>query len=140
MAFNRAASYAASRLGLPVENAVEGLAKQRFFGPGTLVNVEADLSHPLCVGMREQEAAWFQSGPVFRFRRQFAAEVREVLRFPGRNVLASGWLLGEGHLANRAAVLDVPFGAGRVILFGIRPQYRGQSNATFKMVFNGLYL
>ena len=140
MAFNRAASYAASRLGLPVENAVEGLAKQRFFGPGTLVNVEADLSHPLCVGMREREAAWFQSGPVFRVRRQFAAEVREALRFPGRNVLASGWLLGEGHLANRAAVLDVPFGAGRVILFGIRPQYRGQSNATFKMVFNGLYL
>ena len=140
MAFNRAASYAASRFGLPVENAVEGLAKQRFFGPGTLVNVEADLSHPLCVGMREREAAWFQSGPVFRVRRQFAAQVREALRFPGRKVLASGWLLGEGHLANRAAVLDVAVGAGRVILFGIRPQYRGQSNATFKMVFNGLYL
>ena len=140
MAFNRAASYAANRLGLPVENAIEGLSKQRFFGPGTLVNVEADLSHPLCVGMRQREAAWFESGPVFRVRRQFAAKVREVLRFPGRNVLASGWLLGEGHLANRAAVLDVPFGSGRVILFGIRPQYRGQSNATFKMIFNGLHL
>ncbi|MDE0622571.1 MAG: M14 family metallopeptidase [Bryobacterales bacterium] len=140
MAFSRAASYAVSRLGLPVENAVEGLPKQRFFVPGTLVTVEADLSHPLCIGMREREAAWFQSGPVFRVRRQFAAELRQVLRFPGRNVLASGWLLGEGHLANRAAVVDVPFGNGRVILFGIRPQYRGQSNATFKMVFNGLYL
>lgn len=140
MAFNRAAAYAASRLGLPVENAVEGLSKRRFFGPGTLVNVEADLSHPLCVGMRERTAAWYESGPVFRVRRQFAAKVREVLRFPGRNVLASGWLLGAGHLANRAAVLDVPVGSGRVILFGIRPQYRGQSNATFKMVFNGLYL
>ncbi len=140
MAFSRAASYAANRLGLPVENAIEGLARQRFFAPGTLVNVEADLSHPLCIGMQEREAVWLQSGPVFRVRRQFAAEVRPVLRFPGRNVLASGWLLGEGHLANRAAVLDVPFGNGRVILFGIRPQYRGQSNATFKMVFNGLYL
>lgn len=140
MAFSRAASYAADRLGLPVENAIEGLPKQRFFAPGTLVNVEADLSHPLCIGMQEREAVWLQSGPVFRVRRQFAAELRQVLRFPGRNVLASGWLLGEGHLANRAAVLDVPFGNGRVILFGIRPQYRGQSNATFKMVFNGLYL
>ena len=140
MAFSRAASYAADRLGLPVENAVAGLAKQRFFAPGTLVNVEADLSHPLCIGMREREAVWLQSGPVFRVRRQFAAELRQVLRFPGRNVLASGWLLGQGHLANRAAVVDVPFGNGRVILFGIRPQYRGQSNATFKMVFNGLYL
>ena len=140
MAFGRAAAYAADRLGLPVENAVAGLAKQRFFAPGTLVTVEADLSHPLCIGMREREAAWLQSGPVFRVRRRFATEVRPVLRFPGRNVLASGWLLGEGHLANRAAVLDVTFGNGRVVLFGIRPQYRGQSNATFKMVFNGLYL
>ena len=140
IAFNRAAAYAASRLGLPVEDTVEGVGRQSFAVPGALVNVEADLSHPLCAGMREREAAWVQSGPVFRVRRQFADSVREVLRFPRRDLLASGWLLGEGHLANRAAVLDVPVGAGRVILFGIRPQYRGQSNATFKMVFNGLYL
>ena len=30
-------------------------------------------------------------------------------------------------------------GGGHLILFGIRPQYRAQSNAMFKMFFNSLY-
>jgi hypothetical protein len=65
--------------------------------------------------------------------------VTEVLRYPAQGLLASGWLLGEQHLANRAAVLDVARGKGHIVLFGIRPQYRGQPNATFKLIFNGLY-
>ena len=140
LAFNRAAVYAIRRLGLPVENVVDGLSNQRFFAPGTLVKVQPDLSHPLCHGMRETEFAWFESSPVFRVRRRAGSQVHHVLRYPRRDILASGWLLGERYMANQAAVLDVPYGEGRVILFGIRPQYRGQSNATFKMVFNGLYL
>ena len=140
LAFNRAAAYAADRLRLPVENAVEGVPSRRFFGPGTLVNVDVAAGHPLGFGLRPREAAWFESGPVFRVRRSAGSKARPVLRYPARGVLAAGWLLGEGYLANRAAVVDVAVGLGRVILFGIRPQYRGQSEATFKMVLNGLHL
>ena len=140
LAFNRAAAYAADRLSLPVENVVGRLSNRRFFGPGTLVNVETDLSHPLCFGMRETEAAWFESSPAFRIRRSGTSQAHPAVKYPARGVLASGWLLGERYLANHAAVVDVTFGQGRVVLFGIRPQYRGQSNATFKMVFNGIHL
>ena len=140
LAFNRAAEYAAERLGLPVRNVLKDLGKRRFFGPGTLVNVDTDLSHPLCFGMRPREAVWFESGPAFEVRRGPRSQVGTVLAYPERDVLASGWLLGEAALAANAAVVDVRAGAGRVILFGIRPQYRGQSEATFKMVFNGLHL
>ena len=140
LAFNRAALYAMDRLDLPVENVAEDLGKARFFAPGTLVNAKVDRTHPLCFGMREREAVWFESGPVFQVRRQALSRVRQVVRYAQREVLASGWLIGRAYLANRAAVVDVPVGRGRVLLFGIRPQYRGQSNATFKLVFNGLHL
>jgi hypothetical protein len=140
LAFNEAALYAIDRMALPVENTLENVSRDRFYSPGALLDTEADLSHPLNFGMQPKQAVWFESGPAFRpaFDRS-GPPPKSVLRYPGLNVLASGWLLGEEIIAARSAVMDVQVGRGRVVLFGIRPQYRGQSNATFKMVFNGLY-
>jgi hypothetical protein len=36
-------------------------------------------------------------------------------------------------------VVDVPLGKGRVVLLGLRAQHRGQSHATFKLLFNAIY-
>ena len=40
----------------------------------------------------------------------------------------------------RAALVEVPIGDGRAVLFGMRPQYRGQSYQAFKLFFNSLVL
>ena len=140
LALNRASSYAMERLGAPVRNILSGLGEQQFYAPGSLLHVRVDTSHPLTLGMRPAEAVWFESGPAFETDAAVnGGSPHGVLTFPRRGVLASGWLLGEKYLSHRSAVLDVPMGGGRLVLFGIRPQYRGQSNATFKMLFNGLF-
>ena len=140
LAFNKASVYAIERLDAGTRNVLSGLGDQQFYAPGSLLNVSVDTSHPLCFGMRPQEAVWFESGPAFEAGSRENGELaRAVLTYPRQNLLASGWLLGEKHLSNRAAVVDVPIGRGHLVLMGIRPQYRAQSNATFKMLFNGLF-
>jgi hypothetical protein len=51
----------------------------------------------------------------------------------------SGYLKGEKYIQNAVAAADVSLGKGRVILLGFGVQQRGQSNGTFKLLFNSLY-
>jgi hypothetical protein len=69
-----------------------------------------------------------------------APKARVIARYParGEDVLMSGFLTGGAQIAGKAAAAEVPLGQGRVVLFGFRPQYRGQSVGTFKMLFNAL--
>lgn len=138
LAFNKASRYAIERLKLGVRDVLEKVPNEEFYAPGSLLYAEIDTSHPLALGMRPTEAVWFESGPVFDV--EGIGRGRAVARYPGQDILASGWLLGERKLAQQAAVVDIPVGQGHAILFGVRPQYRAQPNATFKMVFNGLLL
>ena len=103
-----------------------------FYSPGSLLNVTVDTSSPLAYGIPNQIAIWSEQSPAWD------TELPVVARYPANGVLASGWLVGEKVIANRAALIDAPMGSGHVILFGMRPQYRAQSYLTFKMFFNAL--
>jgi glutamine amidotransferase-like uncharacterized protein len=65
-------------------------------------------------------------------------EVETIATFAERDLLESGWLIGEGVIARKAAMVSVKHGAGRVVLVGFRPQHRAQTHGTFKLVFNAL--
>ena len=54
------------------------------------------------------------------------------------SLLVSGLLVGGQELAGRAAVVDAPVGRGHVILFGIRPLWRWESQGSFAMAINAI--
>ena len=65
-------------------------------------------------------------------------DVDRIATFVDRDVMESGWLLGEDRIVNRAASVQIRQGEGRLILFGFQPEHRVQTHGTFKFIFNAL--
>jgi hypothetical protein len=133
---NRASEYATSQLGVAARNVVHGVSNSEYYSPGSLLNARLDPRHPLAAGLPEDLAIWSEQSPAWDI--QGDTQESAPVRYPDTNLLASGWLLGEKYLARKAALVDARLGAGHVILFGMRPQYRAQSYQTFKLLFNAL--
>src|SRR5216110_317757 len=140
VALNDASRFAVERLLLPVRNVLESVADDEFYAPGSIFRLELDPSEAIARGMPAQSIAWYEGGPAFDVLDSSA--VRVVGRYPSDadKVLLSGWVLHPERIAGRAALLEVKQGSGRVVLFGFRPQYRGQSIATYPLLFNSLRL
>ncbi|MYG09118.1 hypothetical protein F4167_21390 [Candidatus Poribacteria bacterium] len=107
-----------------------------FFCPGSLLRVRINTRHPIGHGLDSEMAIFFKSGPVFDGVR---GDSEAVATYPEFNPLMSGWLEGEKRIRQKVALLETLLGNGRVILFGFKPQHRGQSYGTFKLLFNAIY-
>lgn len=144
---NRASSFAIEQFKLPLRDVVAKVSEKEFFVPGSILRIELDTSNPIARGMPKESIAWVEDSPVFEVIRDnrgsasemSAANVRVIARYPAdSNPLLSGWLLGEARIRGKAALVEVAMGKGRIILFGFRPQYRGQSLATYPLFFNAI--
>ena len=128
---NHSTDYAA-QVGVEARNVLRGLSTQEFYSPGSLLYVTLDKASPLTYGLPPTIPIWAEASPAWD------TQAGVVGRYPTSGVLASGWLLGEKYVAGKAALLDLPVGKGRAILFGMRPQYRAQSYQTMKLLFNAI--
>jgi len=126
---------------LPLKNITKTLSPDEFFASGLLVRVIFNLENPVAFGMPPEASGFFAHSPTFQTWPSFeeGEEAKSIAKYPDENIMLSGWMLGEKKLKNKSAALEVPLGKGRIILLGFRVQHRGQSVATFKLLFNALF-
>jgi hypothetical protein len=138
VALNQASAYAIRILGLPVRNVLQGLRDQDFYAPGSIFRLQLDAKAPIARGVPAQTIAWFEGGPAFTVTD--TTNTRTIGRYPSNpaNVLLSGWVLHPERVAGQGALVEAAVGRGKAVLFGFRPQYRGQSLATYPLLFNAL--
>jgi len=135
LAFNNSTSAVIEGLKLPVKNVLAGVSNNDFYAPGSILAIEVKKDSPLAKGFTAPTpAVWFENGPAFDITD--ASQASAVATYPASgNPLLSGWLLGGSKLNGKAAMVDVKHGKGRVVLYGFRPQYRGQSVATYPLIW-----
>ncbi len=139
IALNHTASNLIPLLSLPVENVIEGAKSDKFFCSGALLRVEMEHAElPVNFGLSDSPVVMFQGGPAFQPLPGFHGAV--LARYPKEtNPLESGLLLHPEAIEGKAAALELAYGKGRILMFGFKPQFRGQSHATYKYLFNELY-
>jgi len=138
---NRASDFAIEQFKLPLRDVVDGLPRQDYYVPGSILRIDLDTSEPIAKGMPRESIAWVENSPVFETKSDPLAllRVKIIASYPkDKDPLLSGWLLGGDRIKGKAALVEVGMGKGRIILFGFRPQYRGQSLATYPLFFNAI--
>lgn len=138
LAFNEASDYAIETFKLPVKNVLSGVRSTEFYAPGSLFRVRLDKANPIAAGHTASTAAvWFEDSPAFEITDATRARAVATYEASG-SALLSGWLLGAERLNGKAALVEATVGKGRVVLYGFRPQYRGQSVATLPLIWDAI--
>ncbi len=138
--FGAACNFAIEDLGLKVTNVLKNVKSDEFFCPGSLLSINVDNANPIGYGMEEESISYQNDNIAFATSVPFGQFDRSiVVRYPTKNLLKSGFLIGEDYLYKRAAVVDVKQKAGHVILMGLKVQNRHQTFGTFKLLFNAIH-
>ncbi len=133
---------------LPIENhlvertpqgAVTSLGNEKFYVPGSVLEVQVDNTDPLAWGMGDTADVFFRSSPVFRLRPGAEAAGVSAVAWFGAQPLRSGWAWGETFLEDGIVAISANVGSGTVILFGPEINFRAQPHGTFKLLFNAIY-
>ncbi|MEQ8364347.1 MAG: M14 family metallopeptidase [Cyclobacteriaceae bacterium] len=140
LTFGEAGELPIEKFKLPIRNVVKGVPSQKFWSPGSTLRMNFDNANPLAYGMPDSGYGLFTGGndvyEVIPSERNHTVE--RIITYPKRDILQSGWLLGEEVIAEKAAMVSVGMGKGKVVMIGFRPQHRVQTHGTFKLVFNSL--
>ncbi len=125
----------------PADGKERPLPPEKYYIPGSLLTVSVDNTNPVAYGMPKT------TGRVLRQQPGLPAETGCVLSgtspvawFANGTPLHSGWAWGQQYLDGGTAIAVSSLGSGKVFLLGPEVAFRGQPHATFKFIFNSVYL
>ena len=124
------------RFNLPMKNVLQGVRRVDFYNPGSIVKIALVPNSPLGRGLPAEVPAYFINSSAFEIAD--ASRVRSIAKYAEKDALMSGWMLGEKLINGKTALAETDFGKGKIVLFAFRPQHRGQTYATFPLLFNAL--
>ena len=112
----------------------------QFYAPGPIVEAEiTQPDHPVFYGYTESKVpVRWANGPQLDTRSR-DREAQTLMRFTGGSAgVLSGLMRNPNEIRQRPAIMDVPTGMGRVLLFATNPCYRWTTHGEFNMLFNAV--
>jgi zinc carboxypeptidase len=138
--FAQAGDLVLDEFDVPVSDAVDGVWGNDFWAPGATLRMKIDNTTPFTYGMPEHAlATYLAGGQVYEtVAGARSSDVHRLATYLDRDILESGWLLGEEAIANKAAIVSIDQGQGTILMLGFRVQHRAQTHGTYKLLFNAL--
>ena len=111
-----------------------------FYCPGSLLKQEHNPNHPVGFGMPERWPVFFRFDQAYELTSSDDILAEVVSKYPDEEVMtASGWLLGDELLRNRANIVSFKVGKGSVVTMGSQIAFRTQPRVAFKLLFNAIF-
>ncbi len=134
------------QLGLPVSDALADstgrlIPRSSFYVPASVLRVRLDTSDVIALGMQPQADVFYDNNPAFLLKPGAASEgIKRIAWFDSASPLRSGWAWGQSTLKDAAEIVSAKVGKGTLIMYGPDVQFRHQSQGTFKLLFNGIFM
>jgi hypothetical protein len=139
----------AYQLKLPVKNALvemvngkeKNLPGEKFYIPGSIMQMTVSTSDPSNWGMNPKTDVYFNMSPVFKIEANAIAtgDITPLGWYASATTLRSGWAFGQAYLQDGVAAYKAKVGKGNLYVFGPEITFRGQTQSAYKMLFNQLY-
>ena len=121
------------------DGADKPLPREKYFVPGSILEVRVDNSHPVAYGMQERADVYFSNSPVFKLHPDAPSKgIQAVAWFDSGTPLRSGWAWGQHYLDKGVAIVEAEVGKGNLFLLCPEVIFRGQPHGTFKFFFNSI--
>lgn len=136
IAWGESCEYAVRLTGADLRNQIAGLPMKELDARGAALRArfaESDFT----LGMQKECSVIYHNGPVYRAEDD--PRCTSFASFPSGDLLRSGFLRGEEHLAGMSIASRIRTEAGEAVIYSFDPKYRMQTDATYKLLFNALY-